>query len=164
MTAGRILSLLEFIAENGITHYVSKIHLGAAEYRTMSETHYSSFVSGKQHLGLEKIAHLAVDRKDENTTHLDEVKRIGYMDDSYVVKKDEQEGVVDVQLESIANLISDEKLKKELTAALNIYMYFRGRHKIGWKINAIPFDQHVEFVKFIRQLEHPPSSKLFVPV
>ena len=45
------------------------------------------------------------------------------MDDGYVVKKDEHEGVVDVHLESIANLISDEKLKKELTAALNIYTY-----------------------------------------
>eukprot|EP00731_Ephydatia_muelleri_P023584 Em0015g1167a len=115
--ARRILSLLEFITEYGITHYVSKIHLGAAEYRTMSETHYSRFVSGKHHLGWEKIAQLAVEKlnqKVEKTTHLDEVKRIGYMDDSFVVKKDEHEGVVDVQLESIANLIRDKELKEQV--------------------------------------------------
>eukprot|EP00731_Ephydatia_muelleri_P023581 Em0015g1164a len=159
--ARRILSLLEFITEYGITHYVSKIHLGAAEYRTMSETHYSRFVSGKQHLGWEKIAELAVEKfnqKVEKTTHLDEVKRIGYMDDSFVVKKDEHEGVVDVQLESIANLIRDEKLKKDVSAALNIYTYFRGCYAIGWKKNPIPPNQHIQLIKFIRPLERPPTK------
>ena len=160
-TARRILSLLEFITEYGITHYVSKIHLGAAEYRTMSETHYSRFVSGKQHLGWEKIAQLAVEKfnqKVEKTTHLHEVKRIGCMDECFVVKK---EGVVDVQLESIANLIRDEKLKEDVSAALNIYTYFRGCYAIGWKKNPIPPNQHTQFIKFIRPLERPPTSKSF---
>ena len=128
--------LVQFLIDYGITHYVTKIQLGAAEYRTMSETNYSSFISGKQTLGVDKIADLALSMSKTKTqsTHSFEVKRIGFMNPGFVVRRGTyDEAVVDVQLESILNLISDEDLKDRLSTALHIYAAHHGRYDIGWR-------------------------------
>ena len=128
--------LVQFLIDYGITHYVTKIQLGAAEYRTMSETNYSSFISGKQTLGVDKIADLALSMsgKNEQSIHNLQVKRIGFMNPGFVVRRGTyDEAVVDVQLESILNLISDEDLKDRLSTALHIYADHHGRYDIGWR-------------------------------
>ena len=95
--------LLQFLIDYGITHYVNKIQLGAAEYRTMSETNYSRFISGKQTLGVDKIADLALSLSKTKTQsiHNFEVKRIGFMQPGFFLVRREtcDEAVVDVQLD-----------------------------------------------------------------
>ena len=55
-----VKKLVELITQWRITHYISKIQLGAAEYCTMSEMYYNSLAKGKAGLGVDKIAELAL--------------------------------------------------------------------------------------------------------
>ena len=128
--------LLKFVAMYGITHFVSKIQLGAAEYRTMSEQIYNRFISGKQDLGVDIIVQLATSRKKDKkmTSQVSEIKRIGFMNGDCVVRRDTQdEAVVNVELEVIANLIHEKNLKRDLSQALFIYIYSQLCFLTGYK-------------------------------
>eukprot|EP00731_Ephydatia_muelleri_P005507 Em0002g1683a len=142
-----VRELIELIIRYGITHYVSKIQLGAALYCTMSEVYYSSFVKGKKGIGVDKIAELALSasKKQTNSTEVSETKRIGFMSDDCVVRRGTyDEAVVDVELESVANLIKGRSLKDALTKALRIYVATRGFSRIGYQPSRI-FDCLVDF-------------------
>ena len=137
--------LIKFIVELGITHYVSKIQLGAAEYCTMSEEHYGRHFKDKMDLGMDKIAGLALSasKTQTNTSTISETKRIGLMrrhenkdieaKGAYQQEAEqmdvEVEAVVDVQIESIANLINDtvghDDLRGNLSKALCTYIAVR---------------------------------------
>lgn len=123
-----IVYLIELIIEFGITHYVSKIFLGSAEYRAMSERNYSTFAKGKMHLGVEKIVDtlLTASKKQMSSFEVTEIKWIGQVDEHGKVTR---QGVVDAKLESIANLISPDykegRLRNALSKALGIYVTIR---------------------------------------
>ena len=173
-----VRELVELIIRYGITHYVSKIQLGAALYCTLSEVYYSSFVKGKKGIGVDKIAELALSasKKQTNSTEVSETKRIGFMSDDCVVRRGTyDEAVVDVELESVANLIKDRRLKDALTKALRIYVATRGFSRIGYQPSRV-FDCLVDFsdgeeidgdaahgyskiVVDMRRMERPPNSK-----
>ena len=132
-----VKELVELIIRYGITHYVSKIKLGAALYCTMSEVYYSSFVKSKKDVGVDKIAELALTASKKHTkwSQVSETKRIGLMrgDDCVVRRGTYDEAVLGVELESLANLIKDRRLKDALTKALRIYVATRGYSKIGYQ-------------------------------
>ena len=131
--------MVELIIRYEITHYVSKIKLGAALYCTMSELYYSSFVKSKKDVGVDKIAELALTASKKHTkwSQVSETncKRIGLMrgDDCVVGRGTYDEAVLGVELESLANLFKDGRLKEALTKALRIYIATRGYSKIGYQ-------------------------------
>ena len=133
----KVTELVKLILKWRFTHYISKIQLGAAEYYTMSEVYYNSLAKGKAGLGMDKIAELALSasKKHTSSSHVSEMKRIGFMSDEGVVKRGNyQEAVLDVQLTSIATLITENKtLRDNLTKALHFYIATRSYGHIGYK-------------------------------
>ena len=127
---------------------------------------------------MDKIAELALSasKKQTNSTEVSETKRIGFMSDDCVVRRGTyDEAVVDVELESVANLIKDRRLKDALTKALRIYVATRGFSRIGCQPSRV-FDCLVDFsdgeeidgdaahgyskiVVDMRRMERPPNSK-----
>ena len=164
-----VKELVELITKHGITHYISKIQLGAAEYCTMSEDYYISFVKGKEDVALDKIAALALSASNQHTrtSLVSETKRIGVMNDKDIVESD-NEAVVDVQLESIVKLIKNEHLKDALTKALCIYVTIRRYNHLGYQEpdlniigNWLGTNSAVssDVIAEIRQLEYTPKGK-----
>ena len=171
-----VRELVELIIRYGITHYVSKIKLGAALYCTMSEVYYSSFVKGKKGIGVDKMAELALSasKKRTSSSQVSETKRIGFMSDDCVVRRGTyDEAVLDVELESIANLIKDGGLRDALTKALRFYIATRGSNSIGYKESPIidclkdfsddeiDGDAFDKLMAEIRKVERPPNSKRY---
>ena len=173
-----VKELVELIIRYGITHYVSKIQLGAALYCTMSEVYYSSFVRGKKGIGVDKMAELALSasKKRTSSSQVSETKRIGFMSDDCVVRRGTyDEAVVDVELESVANLIKDRRLKDALTKALRIYVATRGFSRIGYQpsrkfdclvdlcdgdeIDGDAAHGYSKILVDMRRMERPPNSK-----
>ena len=180
-----VKELVEVIIRYGITHYVSKIKLGAALYCTMSEVYYSSFVKSKKDVGVDKIAELALTASKKHTkwSQVSETKRIGLMrgDDCVVRRGTYDEAVLGVELESLANLVKDPCLKVALTKALRIYLTTRECNKIGYQssrlkecledlIDAYVHDGHEEIngtgaqrsgktMNSAQARQHPPNSK-----
>ena len=175
-----VQEMVELIIRHGITHYVSKIKLGAALYCTMSEVYYSTFVRGKKDIGVDKMAELALSasKKRTSSSQVSETKRIGFMSGDYVVRRGTyDEAVLGVELESVANLIKNEGLRDAVTKALRIYIATRGTNSIGYKEsslfgclidfsdgNEIDGDVVNKFGKLmaeIRKVERPPNSKRY---
>eukprot|EP00731_Ephydatia_muelleri_P005377 Em0002g1553a len=133
----KVSELVKLILKWRFTHYISKIQLGAAEYYTMSEVYYNSLAKGNSGLGMDKIAELALSasKKHTSSSHVSEMKRIGFMSDEGVVERGNyQEGVLDVQLTSIATLITEDKtLRDNLTKALLFYIATRSFGHIGYE-------------------------------
>ena len=163
--------LVKLISELRITHYVSKIQLGAAEYCTTSEEYYSSFVKGKANVGVDKIAELTLSESQKLTrsSQITEIKRIGLMNDKGVVERGTyMEAVVDVQLESIANLVKSD-LRNAVTNALRFYITARSYCRIGYRktdldslnksLDEDETDGKSDVVIKIRQLEPSPTRK-----
>ena len=163
-----VKKLVELITQWRITHYISKIQLGAAEYCTMSEMYYNSLAKGKAGLGVDKIAELALSasKKHTSSSHVSEMKRIGFMSDEGVVERGNyQEAVLDVQLTSIATLITKDKdLRDNLTNALCFYIAARSYGQIGYKHQTdllsgwLCESSSVEdAITNIRKMERPPN-------
>ncbi|KAL5505469.1 hypothetical protein EMCRGX_G006904 [Ephydatia muelleri] len=167
----KVTELVKLILKWRFTHYISKIHLGAAEYYTMSEVYYNSLAKGKSGLGMDKIAELAVStsKKHTSSSHVSEMKRIGFMSDEGVVERGNyQEGVLDVQLTSIATLITENKdLRDNLTKALHYYIATRSYGHIGYNLKDLaslrpdPSEDETDFdhnaITEIRNMERPPT-------
>ena len=108
-------------------------------YCTMSEMYYSSFVKGKKDVGVDKIAELTLTASKKHTkwSQVSETKRIGLMsqrgNDSVVRRGSYDEAVLGVELESLANLIKDRRLKDALSKVLRMYVATRGYSKIGYR-------------------------------
>ena len=162
-----VWEFVELIIRYGITHYVSKIKLGAALYCTMTEAYYSTFVRGKTDIGVDKMAELALSasKKRTSSSQVSETKRIGFMSGDYIVRRGTyDEAVVDVELESVANLIKDACLKDAVTKALRIYIATRGTNVIGFRNSDCLNDllgANYDILTKIRELERPPNSKRY---
>ena len=127
-----------FVNSFRITHYVSEIQLGAAEYRVLSQSEYYSKISISGTFGVDKLANLVLSQSNswKNTKRASDIKRIGIMSDEGVVTRGSYgEAVVGVKMEPITSLLRLPQLRAMLQQALMHYVDKRGDTscKFAWK-------------------------------
>ena len=114
----------DFVYHFRITHYVSAIELGAAEYRVMSEDEYTTRVGMGGSFGFEAVANAAVKEKAEwkKTKRASDLKRIGLIKpDGTVERGSYGEAVVGIQVQPISSLVKIRYLQLALQQALLEY-------------------------------------------
>ena len=114
----------DFVYHFRITHYVSAIELGAAEYRVMSEEEYETRVGMGGSFGVEAIANAAVKEKAswKKTKRASDLKRIGLIkQDGTVERGSYGEAVVGIQVQPISSLVKIRYLGLALQQALLEY-------------------------------------------
>ena len=118
----------EFVTHFHITHYVSTIELGAAEYRVLSEVEYSSRIGAGGTFGLEKLANLTVSEHSswKKTKKASDLKRIGCISSDKVSRGTYDEAVVGIRVQPINTLIKLPYVNLALRKALLYYMDTQG--------------------------------------
>ncbi len=118
-----------FVYHFRITHYVSAVELGAAEYRVLSEQEYYSKIGAAGSLGLEALANFAVSESAswKKTKKASDLKRIGVITgDGKVVRGTYDEAVVGINIQPISNLVKLRYLQLALRKALLDYVDEQG--------------------------------------
>ena len=111
----------EFLDYFRVTHYVSAIQLGAAEYRVLTEDEYQLSVSVGGSFGVEKLATLVTQQSfsSKKKRKASELKKIGiFTDDDKVERGSYGEAVVNVAIKSILTLVKTDFLHKAMSTAL----------------------------------------------
>ena len=114
----------DFVYNFRITHYVSAIELGAAEYRVMSEEEYETRVGMGGSFGFEAVANAAVKEtaRWKKTKRASDLKRIGLIKpDGTVERGSYGEAVVGIQIQPISSLVKIRYLQLALQQALLNY-------------------------------------------
>ena len=114
----------DFVYHFRITHYVSAIELGAAEYRVMSEEEYETRIGMGGSFGVEAIANAAIKEKAswKRTKRASDLKRIGLIkQDGTVERGSYGEAVVGIQVQPISSLVKIRYLGLALQQALLEY-------------------------------------------
>lgn len=111
----------EFVKHFRITHFVSAIELGAAEYRVLTEEEYSIAVGVAGTFGIDKLANLVVSQESKwsRKTRASDIKSIGVITkNQYVERGSHDEAVVGVKIQPITNLVKMSFLHLALKKAL----------------------------------------------
>ena len=111
----------DFLDYFRVTHYVSAIELGAAEYRVLTEDEYQISVSTAGSFGIEKLASIVTQHNfsSKKKSRASELKRIGmFTSDDKVERGSYSEAVVNVAIKSILTLIKTDFLHEAMSAAL----------------------------------------------
>ena len=114
----------DFVYNFRVTHYVSAIELGAAEYRVMSEEEYKTRVGMGGSFGFEAVANAAVKETVQwkKTKKTSDLKRIGLIKpDGTVERGSYGEAVVGIQIQPITSLVKTRYLQLALQQALLNY-------------------------------------------
>ena len=111
----------EFVNHFRITHYVSAIELGAAEYRVFTEDEYQTAISVAGSFGIDKLAS-TVTRQEfsfKRKRKASDLKKIGIIGkDDRVIRGSYGEAVVNVSINSIATLVRTKYLHDQMDKAL----------------------------------------------
>ena len=111
----------EFVNLFRITHYVSAIELGAAEYHVLQEDEYHIATSASGSLGVEKVGTAAskYSYSSKKKRKASDVKSIGKIGADHTVQRGSlEEAVIGVKIQPITNLVKTMPLRKDLTEAL----------------------------------------------
>lgn len=132
----------EFVSHFRITHYVSAIELGAAEYRVFTEDEYQTAISVAGSFGIDKLAS-TVTRQEfsfKRKRKASDLKKIGIIGkDDRVVRGSYGEAVVNVSINSIATLVRTKYLHDQMDKALVKFVELQsdrsGKHIIHYYVN-----------------------------
>ena len=111
----------EFVSHFRITHYVSAIELGAAEYVVMSSQQFQTKVSVEGKLGVDKIASNSVSSEitSKRTNKSSNTRKIGCINaDGTVTRRTYGEAVVGVKMQPVSRLVNKKFLQLSLQLAL----------------------------------------------
>ena len=111
----------EFIEHFRITHYVSAIELGAAEYVVMSNQQFQTRVAVEGKLGVDNIASNSVSTAitSKHSKKMTNIKKIGCINsDGTVTRRSYGEAVVGVKIQPVTRLISDRFLQLAMQLAM----------------------------------------------
>ena len=111
----------EFLDYFRVTHYVSAIELGAAEYRVLTEDEYQISVSIAGSFGIEKLASIVTQQSfaGKKKNKASELKKIGmFTSDDKVERGSYSEAVVNVAIKSILTLVKTDFLHEAMSTAL----------------------------------------------
>ena len=114
----------EFLDYFRVTHYVSAIELGAAEYRVLTEDEYQISISAGGSFGIEKLASLVTQQSfsSKKKSKASELKKIGiFTSDDKVERGSYGEAVVNVAIKSILTLVKTDFLHEAMSTALLKY-------------------------------------------
>ena len=130
----------DFVSQFHITHYISTIELGAAEYRVMSETEFTQRVGVGGVFGIEQLANLSVShssswRKSKKASDLKSIGKISA--DGRVSRGTHDEAVVGIRIQPVHTLIKLPFLKLALHKALFSYMDEQGDSSCKWLYNCL---------------------------
>ena len=119
----------DFVRHFRITHYVSAIELGAAQYRVFSENEYYIRVRATGTLGIEALANFVLSetfsKKTKKTSS--DLRQIGVIgSDGRVERGSYDEAVVGIQIEPISNLLRLRYLQLAMRKALLKYIEQQG--------------------------------------
>ena len=112
-----------------ITHYVSSIEMGAAEYRVLTEQEYFSKVGLSGSFGLEKLVNAAFSSTTsfKKSIKASDLRKIGTIDkNGTVVRGTYGEAVVGVKIQPLTNLIRLQFLQLALKKALVQFVETQG--------------------------------------
>ena len=109
------------------THYVTKMQLGATEYRVMSDGEYHKKVAQGGAFGMDTLATVALDQNMKQTKKeagkCSQVRKIGVIgEDSKVTKGSQDEIVLIIEVQPITRLIRLPIVKAAINDALEKYM------------------------------------------
>ena len=109
------------------THYVTKIQLGATEYRVMSDGEYHKKIAQGGAFGMDTLATVALDQNMKQTKKeagkCSQVRKIGIIgEDNKVTKGSQDEIVLVVEVQPITRLIRLPIVKAAINDALEKYM------------------------------------------
>ncbi len=124
-----IRDCIDFVYHFRITHYVSAIELGAAEYRVLSEQEYYTKVGLAGSLGFGAIANEAVSQSAswKESKKSSDLKRLGEItSDGKVVRGSYAECVVGFKIQPISSLVKLRYLQLALRKALLNYATEQG--------------------------------------
>ena len=118
---------VDFVYHFRITHYVSAVELGAAEYRVLSESEYTSRVEAGGSFGVEALANAAVSLTTKShwkkTKKVSDLRNIGIIKpDGTVARGSYGEAVVGIRIQPISNLVTLRYLQLALQQALSNYV------------------------------------------
>ena len=111
----------EFLDHFRVTHYVSAIELGAAEYRVLTEDEYQISISSGGSFGIEKLASLVTQQSfsRKRKSKASELRKIGiFTSDDKVERGSYSEAVVNVAIKSILTLVKTDFLHEAMSTAL----------------------------------------------
>ena len=115
----------EYVKERCVTHYVHTIHLGAAEYRVLSETEYERRVEAGGSIGVEHLARFSLKQKLKLSRHrtVSEQRRIGHIGHDDVVKRNSMdEAVVGIEILPISTLVRQPSFHSAVKEAVREYI------------------------------------------
>lgn len=117
-----------FVGHFRITHYVSAIHLGAAEYRVLSENEYYKKVSTSGTLGLEAVAKFVASESysKKSKTRASDTRQIGKIIQDKVARGSYDEAVVGIKIQPIHTLVKLRYLHLAMRKALLDYVDQQG--------------------------------------
>ena len=118
----------DFVRHFRITHYVSSVLLGAAQYRVLSESEYYNKVSIKGTFGFEAIANLVASESfsKKTTNKASALRQIGKIINERVERGTYDEAVVGVSIQPIHQLVRLRFLHLALRKALLDYIEIQG--------------------------------------
>ena len=110
----------EFVNHFRITHYVSSIDIGAAEYYVLTEEEYLSKVGTSGSFGIEKLVNAAFEggAKFEKSIKISNRRSIGKIDQKAVKRGSYEEAVIGYKIRPVTDLIRLQFLREELKKAL----------------------------------------------
>lgn len=119
----------DFVRHFRITHYVSAIELGAAQYRVFSENEYYTRVRATGTLGIEALANFVISetfsKKTKKTSS--DLRQIGVIgSDGRVERGSYDEAVVGIQIQPISHLLRLRYLQLAMRKALLKYIEQQG--------------------------------------
>lgn len=114
----------EFIQKYNITHYVSGIDMGAAQYEVISEEQYVKEFGVKNSLEILKVVDQVVSFKSKSSTksRSSQLTEIGRFEGTTVKRGTTDEAVVGVRFQPISALISVRILRSALQATIKTYI------------------------------------------
>ncbi len=118
----------DFVGHFRITHYVSAIQLGAAEYRVLSENEYYKKVSTSGTFGLEAVAKFVASESYSKKSKIraSDTRQIGKIINDKVARGSYDEAVVGIKIQPIHTLVKLRYLHLAMRRALLDYVDQQG--------------------------------------
>ena len=119
---------LQFVKSLHVTHYVSAIKLGAAEYAVMTESTYLHNLKASGTFGLEKLvsSKVAASKSSDTTNTMYKCRKLGIIEKrggaAYVPRSSHQEAVINVEFQPIYQIVRQPLLRSILQEAVQQYI------------------------------------------
>ena len=125
---------IQFLAQFGVTHYISSIQLGASGYRVVTKGKDAKSQKVRNSVRVDKIAAGNAKRSSSRFRipmrkdgHVNKIGMIEVEDSKTIVRRrSHQEGVVGIQVKPVSDLVTSQELREPLQEGLLHYIRCEG--------------------------------------